>query len=129
MELHVRRRRNGLYEKADVLAAAYRVQFTSSREFVGERKGIGNVAPFAQRDHRPEDSPVSLAVEHRVVHMLCGPKYCIGVHEHCRYNRLLRISGVRRLAVAVRITSCRGDREVYGRAGHLPMWVASTRCS
>src|SRR5690606_11389441 len=118
--LHVRGCGSCVHQEADVLATAYRVHFTAAGELIDERERVHHIPPLAEGDHRTEDPSVPLTVEHRVVHMFGGSQDRVTVHEHRRDNRLLRVCGVRRLSVSIRVTY-RSYREVYGRAGHLPM--------
>src|SRR5439155_13307132 len=82
------------------------------------RDRIDDVAALGQREHRPEQQPMSLAVEHRVVQDLRGLEGRVLVEQHRAENRLLRLVTPRSLAAGPlgrSSVSCRGGERRYGR--------------
>ena len=114
--LDVRRCRHGVDEKSDVVLAAARLEGARPRELLGERERIDYIASLGEGDHRAKNPPMALAVEHRVVEEFRRAQNGVGIHEHCRQNRLLRVFGVGRPAILVWVTRVGRYREFYGRA-------------
>ena len=123
--LDVRRGGDRVDQLADVLLAAGRIELAAPRELVAEGDGIDDFGALRDGDHRAEDPPMALVVEHRVVDMLTGAQNRVRVHEHRRDHRLLCLGGAGGGAVAERVTRLR-RRGFFERAGHLPMLAAST---
>ncbi len=114
--LDVCRGGNRVDEKSDVILAAARLEGPSALQLLGERERIYYITALRQRDHRAKDSPVALAIEHRVIEEFRRAQNCVGIHEHRRQHRLLRVFGVRWPSILVGVTNGRRYREFYGRA-------------
>ena len=124
--LDVRRGRDDVEERADVVLPARGGECSLTLELVGERQRVEDRTGAVQGEHRPEDPAVCLAIEHRLVHQFDGAHDGIGVEQHGAQHRLFRVLRIRGTAVTKRITRRRRYRKLDGRAGHLPRWGAST---
>src|SRR6185437_13265885 len=96
-------------------------------QLVGERERIDHAAALGDADHRAEDPPMALGVEHRIVDVFDRAEHRVLVDQHRREHRLLGVLRIWRTPIAVRVTRrrvYRSYREFDGRAGHLPKWDA-----
>ena len=104
--IDVRGRRDDVDEKAHIVLAARGLQLGAPRELLRERQRIDDAAALGDRDHRAEDSPMTLRVEHRVVHGFRRAEHRVLIHEHRREHGLLGVLGIRGTTIAIGIT-CR----------------------
>ena len=91
-------------------------------QFIGQRERVDDPAAFRDRNHGAEQTPMSFAVEHRVVDMFRRTHDGIGVEQHGTKNGLLGLLGpgwatfLERIARG-RYGSVRNDETGHGDAG------------
>ena len=71
--------------------AGTRLQRGGALELLGESERIYDIAALGESQHGAVNPAVPLPIEHCVVKELRRAQYRVGVHEHRRQNRLLRI--------------------------------------
>ena len=107
---------NGVDEKSDVIFATARFERAGPGQLLGQSERIYYIAALGEGEHRAINPPMPLSIEHRVVEEFGSTQNGVRIHEHRRQHRLLRVFGVRRPAILVRVTDGCCYREFYGRA-------------